>query len=162
MVNQPAKERDLKKNNILDVQSSKLSDLSVRLSTRTQNGNMSWKPSITPVPSSSCSCGPTVPPPTSVTLSALSLSGSGQRSEQRRPTVTWLLRKKAPGFSPKDEPSHCHHWKHKSVPWTSEKKKSRPWSHVRSGDINHGEASNDIANLAMMVTMFILYNATQI
>jgi hypothetical protein len=40
--------------------------------------------------------------------------------------VTWLLRKKAPGFSPKDEPSHCHHWKHKSVPWTSEKKNHGP------------------------------------
>lgn len=63
---------------------------------------MSWKPSITPVPSSSSSCiflwshRPTHP--TSVTLSALSLSGSGQRSQQWRPTVTWLLRKKSPTF----------------------------------------------------------------
>lgn len=82
-----------------------------------------------------------------MTLSALSLSGSGQRSEQRLHGFGW--RETSPGFSPKDEPSHCHHWKHKSVPWTSAGK-SRPWSHVRSGEINHGEPSNDLANLAIV------------
>ena len=80
-----------------------------------------------PVPVPVCSCGPTVPP-TQLRWPYQPYHSQDQGRDLSNGDQRWLgfcKRNRPHFFAQKKEPSHCHHWKHKSVPWTSEKK-SRP------------------------------------